>query len=342
MIQSYQWEEIRDTNVSFAMDTPAPRWLLLIHQLPPAPAYLRVKTARQLQKIGAVAVKDSVYVLPNGERELESFSWVAREIAGGGGESSLCESSFVGGTSQASIEGLFGKARGKDYQDLAAEIRGALKGLGRARRPSEAKRSAGEGALVRFRRRLSEIADLDFFGAPGREAAESLLGALEERLRTPAAVPASTASPAPATPPRGAVWVTRKGVHVDRIASAWLIKRFVDREAQLKFVAPRGYVPRAGEIRFDMFEAEHTHEGDACTFEVLARRFGLAEPPIAAIGEIVHDIDVRDGKYGRPETAGIERVITGIALTEPDDLARIALGSKLFDALYEAWRRKRT
>ncbi|HLK93809.1 MAG TPA: chromate resistance protein ChrB domain-containing protein [Polyangia bacterium] len=319
--------------------TAAPRWLLLIHQLPPTPAYLRVKTARQLQKIGAVAVKDSVYVLPQGERELESFTWVAREIAGGGGESSLCESSFIGGTTAEAVESLFQRARGKDYQELAGEVRAALQGLGRGRRPPEGRRAAGEAALARARRRLAEIAELDFFGAPGREASGALIAALEARLRRPEE-PASAPETAPA--PRGAVWVTRRGVHVDRIASAWLIRRFIDREARLKFVAARGYVPRAGELRFDMFEAEHTHEGDACTYEVLARRFGVADPAVAAIGEVVHDIDVRDGKYGRPETPGIERAITGIALTEPDDPARIALGSKLFDALYEAWRRKKT
>ena len=97
-----------------------------------------------------------------------------------------------------------------------------------------------------------------------------------------------------------------------------------------------------GELRFDMFEAEYTHEGDRCSFEVLARRFDVKDPAIAAIGEVVHDIDVRDGKFGRPETAGVERLVNGIALTQPDDQARIALGGQLFDALYEAWRRKRT
>ena len=141
---------------------------------------------------------------------------------------------------------------------------------------------------------------------------------------------------------KGAVWVTRKGVHVDRIASAWLIKRFIDREAKLKFVPPKGYAPVDGELRFDMFEAEYTHEGDRCTFEVLAGRFEVADPAVAAIGEVVHDIDVRDAKFGRAETSGVERLVNGIALTQPDDEARIALGTQLFDALYEAWRRKKT
>jgi hypothetical protein len=317
-----------------------PRWLLLIHQLPPSPAYLRVKTMRQLQKIGAVAVKNSVYALPSGDEALESFSWIAREITAGGGESSLCESSFVGGSSNEAIEALFNKSRGKDYQVLLGDIGDALKDLGKARQLEEGKRGVGEAALARFRRRHSEIARLDFFAAAEGERTASALAALERRLRTPAVEPGDAVE-RPLTV-RGGVWVTRKGVHVDRIASAWLIKRFIDPKAKLKFVPPKGYAPRQGEIRFDMFEAEHTHEGDRCTFEVLARRFGVSDPAVAAIGEVVHDIDLRDGKFARLETPGVERLITGVALTTADDAARIALGAKLFDALYEAWRRKKT
>src|SRR5450631_4083030 len=324
-----------------ALQPASPRWLLLIHQLPPAPAYLRVKTARQLQKVGAVAVKNSVYVLPNTDSANESFTWLSKEIASGGGEATLCESSFVGGTSNEAIEALFHAARGKDYHELAAEIRAALKTLGKSARIVEARRTAAESALARFQRRLGEIVELDFFGAPGRETTTSLLASLEDRLRQPVAA-APLPKEASLRRVKGAVWVTRKGVHVDRIASAWLIKRFIDHEAKLKFVPPKGYSPENGELRFDMFEAEYTHEGDSCTFEVLARRFQISDPAVSAIAEVIHDIDVHDGRFGREETAGVERLIDGIALTQPDDEARIALGSQLFDALYEAWRRKKS
>jgi hypothetical protein len=320
--------------------SPQPRWLLLIHQLPPAPAYLRVKTARQLQKIGAVAVKNSVYVLPNSDGSNESFAWLSKEIVAGGGEATVCESSFVSGTSNEAVEALFHAARGKDYQELAAEVRSALVALGKARRPKNARRAAAESALARFRRRMTEIGELDFFGVPGREATASLLATLEDRLREPPrdAPPVDGAAPRRV---KGAVWVTRKGVHVDRIASAWLIRRFLDGDAQLKFVPSKDYAPRDGELRFDMFEAEYTHEGDRCTFEVLTRRFGIADAAVTAIGEVVHDIDVRDGKFNRPETAGVERLINGIALTQSDDQARITLGGQVFEALYESWRRKK-
>jgi hypothetical protein len=299
-----------------------------------------VKTMRQLQKIGAVAVKNSVYALPFGDEALEGFSWIARQIAAGGGDSSLCESSFVGGSSNDAIEALFNRSRGRDYQVLEGEIRAAIEELGKARHLDEGKRSIGEAALARLRRRHSEIARLDFFAAADGEKAVLALAALERRLRGPAVAPRDTGQQPLSI--RGGVWVTRRGVHVDRIASAWLIKRFIDPKAKLKFVTPKGYVPRQGELRFDMFEAEHTHEGDRCTFEVLARRFGVSDPAVTAIGEVVHDIDLRDGKFGRLETPGVERLITGLALTVTEDAARIALGAKLFDALYEAWRRRKT
>jgi hypothetical protein len=316
------------------------RWLLLIHQLPPAPAYLRVKTGRQLQKVGAVAIKNSVYALPNSEGAYESFSWVAKEIAAQHGEASICESSFVSGASNESIEALFNTARGADYRELSTEVRQTLKDLGKGRRLDEEKRAGALTALSRFRRRHAEIAALDFFGSPDGEAIQSLLDGLENRLREP--TPQAPA-PAPLRPEkiRRATWVTRKGVHVDRIASAWLIRRFIDPEATFKFVPANGYRPLSGEQRFDMFEAEYTHEGDLCTFEVLARRFAIDDPAIVGLSRIVHEIDVRDDKFAQPETPGVERLIAGIALTQGDDDARIALGSQLLDALYASFKRKK-
>jgi hypothetical protein len=319
---------------------PKPRWLLLIHQLPTAPAYLRVKTARQLQKVGAVAIKNSVYVLPNTDSAHESLAWVAREISAEHGEASLCESSFVGGNSNEAIEALFNAARGRDYQELSEEVRGTLKSIGKSRRLADERRATGNAALGRFRRRHTEIMGLDFFGAAEGEAVQSLLDALEDRLRDSPPDPPGRAKPA-ADKARRVTWVTRQGIHVDRIASAWLVRRFIDPEATFKFVPPKGYVPEPGERRFDMFEAEYTHEGDLCTFEVLIRRFGVDDPALASVGQIVHEIDVRDGKFAQPETPGIERIIAGIALTQPDDEARVAIGGQLFEALYASFKRRK-
>jgi hypothetical protein len=160
---------------------------------------------------------------------------------------------------------------------------------------------------------------------------------LERRARAPrAALPRTTRR----EELRGRTWVTRKGVHIDRIASAWLIRHFVDPEAQFKFVPARGYRPERGEVRFDMFEAEFTHDGDRCTFEVLLTRLGLDDPALGPIAEIVHDVDLKDGKFGRDEVAGIESLIAGLALAHRDDRERLAHGAAVFDGLYEYFRRK--
>src|SRR5205807_5747620 len=136
-------------------------------------------------------------------------------------------------------------------------------------------------------------------------------------------------------------WVTREGVYADRIASAWLIRRFIDPEARFKFVAGKGYRPQEGELRFDMFEAEFTHEGDKCTFEVLLDHIALNDPALRAIAEIIHDIDLRDSKFGRDEAVGIRTLIDGIALTTSADLERIARGTEVFNNLYEVFGKKR-
>ncbi len=139
----------------------------------------------------------------------------------------------------------------------------------------------------------------------------------------------------------GLRWVTRQGVHVDRIASAWLIRRFIDAAATFKFVPARGYKPRPAELRFDMFEAEYTHVGQECTFQTLIKRFGLGERALTVIGEIVHDIDCKDERFGRPETAGIASLIRGIVDAYDDDATRLERGAALFDDLYAACRRRR-
>ena len=304
----------------------ASRWVLLIHQIPPKPDYFRVKVGRRLQRLGAVAIKNSVYVLPRSDETVEDFQWQSREIVAGGGEASVCEANFVDGLTDTQIEALFRTARNADYGEIVAD----------AQRLRKATDGRGQVAadLSRLKRRLVDVVAIDFFGAPRRRAAQEEVARLEARLR-----PRDMQDPPPAHPaqaPRGATWVTREGVYIDRIASAWLIGRFIDPKARFKFVAAEGYRPRPGELRFDMFEAEYTHEGDACTFETLVTRFGLGDHALRVIAEIVHDIDCKEAKFGRPEASGIERLIAGIAQQHAEDTARVAHGTALFDALYAA------
>src|SRR5712691_4955797 len=317
-------------------------WLLLVHQLPAKPAYLRVKMWRRLQVMGAVAVKNAVHALPMSEGTQEDFEWLLREIVEGGGEAFLCETRLIDGLSDEEVRKLFDKARDADFEDIAKDARTLTKSL----RPNPKPESVNDlrAQVARLRKRLADVVSIDFFGAIGREAAEGLLMDIEARLNEdePVVKKASIDSKASAFGAlRGRTWVTRQGVHVDRIGSAWLIRRFIDPEARFKFVSGKGYRPAEGELRFDMFQAEFTHEGDKCTFEVLLDRVALNDPALRAIAEIIHDIDLRDSKYGRDEAVGIRTLIDGIALTTPDDLARIARGTEVFDSLYEFFGKKR-
>ena len=236
------------------------RWLLLIHQVPPKPDYLRVKVRRRLQKLGAAPLKSSVYVLPDTEEHLEDFQWLANEIVADGGDATICSATMLSGVTDEELDSMFGST---------TTIEG---GASRAGRPT------------------------------------------------------------------GSTWVTRQGVFVDRIASAWLIRRFIDPRADFRFVPARGYQPRPGELRFDMYQGEYTHVGDRCTFETLLREFNLDDDALEAIGEIVHDIDCKDDKFSRAEAAGVHAVLQGITNATSDDAERVDRGTLVFDGLYEQLR----
>jgi hypothetical protein len=296
-----------DTIESTAIQT---RWLLLIHQLPPKPDYVRVKIRRRLQGIGAVALKRTVYALPASDQSREDFEWLAREIAELGGEATICEGSFLEPETGTRLIAAQRAERSREYGEIAAS----------------AQRQSGD--VDRLKRRLALVTGVDHFEALGRADAEAAIMALEQRK----AGAESAESPAGAM--QGRSWVTRVGVHVDRISSAWLIRRFIDPDARFRFVPPKGYRPEPGELRFDMFEGEFTHDGDRCTFETLCRHFELRDRALSAIAEMVHDIDCKDDKFGREETAGFRLVIDGIVRAHDADETRLARGAAVLDDLY--------
>jgi hypothetical protein len=319
------------------------RWLLLIHQLPAKPAYLRVKVWRRLQALGAVAVKNAVYALPANEQTQEDFEWVLKEITEGGGEAMICEAQLIDGVSDQEVRSLFTAARDDDYEAIAKEARALAEAL---RQDLNAMTQVeGRAQLTRLKAKLAQVVAIDFFGANGRETVDGLLTGLESKLTEGTAVETSENGAAHQTAAlahlKDRTWVTRQGVHVDRIACAWLIRRFIDPGARFKFVSGKGYAPSFGELRFDMFEAEFTHEGDRCSFEVLLGHAGLTEPALQAIAEIVHDIDLKDGKFGRDEAGGIKALIAGVAMAHRSDEERLTRGGAIFDDLYEHFSKKR-
>ncbi|MER9210472.1 chromate resistance protein [Mesorhizobium sp. M0663] len=315
------------------------RWLLLIHQLPTKPAYFRVKIWRRLQGIGAVAVKSTVYALPADAETQEDFEWLLKEIIDGGGEAMVCEARLIDGLTDAQVRALFDAARDTDYADIAKAARDLTAAIDSDK--TEDRRADARAQLGRMRKRLADLVTIDFFGASGRLTVEGLIAELEAQLIEDKAM---TKEPMKADEPselKGRTWVTRRDVHVDRIACSWLIRRFIDADATIRFVAGKGYVPKEGELRFDMFEGEITHEGDRCSFEVLLARTAISDPALQAVAEVVHDIDLKDGKFGREETTGIASLIAGITMANAGDEQRIAEGASVFDNLYRYFRSKR-
>ena len=312
-------------------------WLVLILRLPPHPSSLRVRTWRRLRALGAVALKSSVYLLPVSPEHYEQFQWLAQEAQRAGGEATLLQVERVENLASDELVRLFQAARERDYRVVADGYRRLLRGLeSRARRAAGAERVADQAA--RLARELQRVAAIDFFGAPARAEAERLRDALAQRL-VPRPVAAGQADRAgsPLAGLRGRRWVTRPRPHIDRIASAWLIRRFVDPEAEFLFAPPESFPGDA--IPFDAVGAELGHQGEDCTFETLLRRAGLDDPRLRELAEIVHEADLRDGKFTRPEAAGIDLAVRGLLAALPDDQAVLAQGLTLFDGLHRVLER---
>jgi len=310
-----------------------PAWYLLIHQLPPRPLYLRAKIRRRLGKVGALAIKNSVYVLPGRPDCLEDFTWIAQEAVSGGGEACVCRADFVIGLDSDALVERF-KA------DVAARyepVRAALDRLVRQIRKTRAAERDGLGARVlHLRKQAQEIGRTDFFRSNAGREVETIMAAIEHvRAR---GKPRAGASPVmPRADLVGRVWVTRADPHVDRLATAWLIRRFVDPTARFRFVDPANAAGRPGELSFDMAGATFGHEGDRCSFETMTTRLGLSDPALRHIGEIVHDVDLKDGKFGRPDAAGVAQLVQGLVQAHAESAARVTAALPVFDALHASF-----
>jgi hypothetical protein len=309
------------------------KWLILVHRIPPRPLYLRAKIRQRLAGVGAVAVKNAVYLLPHGADELEDLQWIAQEIVAGGGDAHLMEGGFVDNAASEAAIAQFREARHTDYEAIAAAAHAAMKA---ARSAAAAPELAA--AHTRLMRRLEEVRRIDFFASPARKSAEEAMATIEARLEkdTPEETRMLKATPEL----RGRTWVTRPGVKIDRMASAWFIRRFIDPKARFRF-ADEGAPHGKDEVRFDMVGGDFTHEGDHCTFETLIRRAGLPDKGVRAIAEIVHDLDLKDARFERPETAGIRTLLEGLMGRFPGDEERIERALTLFDDLHESLGRRR-
>ena len=306
-------------------------WLLLIHQIPAKPSYFRAKIWRRLQQVGAVPVKQAVYVMPCTEQANEALGWIAKEITGAGGEAVLVEAEFREGLTDEQVVGLFQKARREDYRKILEEAE-TVRGLWNSSERRDVLLADCKAGLTKLRKAFAELKEIDFYPGAEQSQVEASLVDMETIFRRPAA----SQEPVRAEDTNeltNKTWVTQAKVYVDRMASAWFIQRFIDSSARLKFVKGSRYQPREGEVRFDMIEAEYTHQGELCTFEVLVRTFTGEEPALQQLARIIHDIDLKDDAFGLAETPGVKALFDGIVATEADDMRRVERAAAMLDEL---------
>ena len=309
--------------------------LLLLVGLPPSPSSLRVRVWRRLRGLGAVALKRSAYLLPDTPDRYEDFQWLAQEIQREGGDATLIRVQQIENVAHADVVRLFHEPRNADYRALAARYRKVLAMLDRK---SVAGSARVQEELVKLGKDHQRFRDIDFFDAPGGAEITRLEETIAMRTRRPETIRRAERPQLDLTKLRGRQWVTRPRPHVDRIASAWLIKRFIDPDATFVFALPADFPANA--IPFDAPNVELSHHGEDCTFETLIKRAKLKDRRLTKLAEIVHEADLRDGKYPHEEARGIDLAIRALLAALPDDHAVLQNGFTLFEGLYATTTRR--
>ena len=320
----------------------------MIHQLPPKPTNLRVRIWRKLQKLGAVSIKNSVYVLPANDKTNEDFQWLKQEIESAGGEAAVFRADSVEGATDTEIIAAFRRARDEEFAELSASLdglAGSIREQTKGKHLSAGRLATHETELERLHAELERVIANDFFEAKSRVRAISAYERCQQSIRaaqTPIAKPTASAAKRDQLAVedyQGRRWVTRRNIHIDRLASAWLIKQFIDKHPRFYFMA-EGEQQVDNGIPFDMFGADFTHHGEDCTFETMLKRFGLTDVKgLRELAEIVHDIDLKDDKFQRLEAAGVKALVDGLSETFPDDRKRLQQASVMFDGLFRLFNK---
>ena len=299
-------------------------WILLLYALPKGKGPQRVALWRQLRRHGCLALNTSAYILPDRPSCHEHLQWLAKRILDAGGEATVSKVLVIEGLDDQEIQKRFNAQRNAEYVELLKEA----SALGKRKEPP--------APLLRKFDRLKHLAkqarEIDYFGASKGRDLDDVLRQLEEELRgTPQK---DTAPVLEAKHYLNKVWITRPNPEIDRCASAWLIRKFIDPKAAFQFAAQKPR--RSTAVTFDMLEADFTHQGDSCTFETLCLRFAINDPIISQIAEMVHDADLEDEKFDRKEAVGIDLMLKGLAHMKKSSDEILAAGISAVEALFHA------
>jgi len=313
------------------------KWLFLIYHLETTNSRDRVKVWRLIKKIGAVLYRNSVYVLPYSEERLEDFQWLCQQIKDLKGEASIFVSESNDKTENQILRSLFEQRREEEYSVVLRSTEGLLERI----RVEKEKHKLYKPLFKKLMRQAKQLSDsfneierIDFFSVPIGNEVRAMLESIINHLRFTETRQKSQA-PAKSYSRKAfqrRVWATREHIHIDRLCSAWLIRRFIDQQAKFVF-APESKLPKSA-ISFDTFGAEFSHHGNDCTFETLLKSFQIKDKSLTSIAEIVHDIDMKDNKFGRSESAGLDAVVRALSIFIKDDHKVLETGSTILDALY--------
>ncbi len=303
----------------------ASSWLLLLFTLPTNRNTERVAVWRRLKKIGAVQIKTSTYLLPDEPAQYEQFQWLAQQIRDYGGDSTLVRAQEIEGLTSEKAVAMFNEARARDYVELRRSLQSFI---GRRKKMDAEEAAAG---LERLTRQFREIRAVDFFDSPRGHDIAMLLRRAEGPRRS------RQLERLDAQQYQDKTWLTRPRPEIDRVGSAWLISKFIDRKPKFVFAPKADADPDA--IPFDMLDAEFSHHGNYCTFETLTKRFAISDKSLAKIGEMIHDADLDDARFQRVEAVGIDRVLKGWAKQGLPDEEILRRGFECFDALYSFLQR---
>ncbi len=316
---------------------------MVFYSVPSKPVSKRMKLWRKLSKVGAIQLKGAVYILPYSEEHYELFQWIISEVVSMGGDGSFIRTGRVETMEDEDIRQLFNQQREKEYRSLGKKLDDLERKIQSFRKGTKTQDVIRiSDAFNKLKKDFGDIRTIDFFSSEAGAAVSKRIRMLETGLKEMKASPKGPAAAMPIAPKRveeyrGRVWVTRKKPFVDRMASAWLIRRFIDKDAVFQFIDERERNSLGNEaVVFDVREGDFTHQGDLCTFEVLMQTFGVKDKAVKKIAELVHDLDIKDGKYDNSETSGVEEILSGIRKTAKSDAETIEKGMAVFGMLYAA------
>jgi hypothetical protein len=304
------------------------KWLVFSYSLPSkSRSSPRVALWRRLRRLGSISVKTGVYLLPARDECIEAFQWLAQEVQQASGEALVFYVEQFEGLSDRQLIELFRQARQQDYIEIKIQAEELENKINKQQNIAA---SEIKDAIAKLRKRYSEILTIDFFDCPDARLVAAKLTQIDRSLKKENVAKLISVTVAEYQHKH---WVTRPRPFVDRLACIWFIRKFINPNAIIRYAVQ----PEADEIAFDIKDAEFGHQGNLCSFETMVLRFGLEEPAVNAIAQIVHELDLRDGKYISPEAAGIETILKGWLLANLTDIELESLGIKLFDGLYLAF-----